>query len=501
MLATHRATLLCLLLLAASFPLPVNGTVCGTTDGSKANTIAPCTCGNEECTETTGLICYSTTGGGSCRKTAFGSFGYPRPKTGKCDDGVDERDWITSKEECGRAAVRAGLEWSVSPEVSVTTSPHYPPGCFWLQEGYPRFNTITTTAAGCSAHSSEYCLCSASELSSCTNTDASVANAAPACLCGTSPNTATCASDTGMWCLSSFNICGEHHACSITDGSAENDDACMCGVEICSETTGLICYSTEGGGSCRKNAFGSFGYPRPKEGKCTDVDGRGWIESKEECERAAARMGLSDVVASLTTDAHPPGCWWQDSKNLWFNTNANSAGSCNSHSSEHCLCLASELTSCANTNASVANAAPACLCGTTSCASDIGLWCLSAFSTCGEHHACSVTDGSAENDDACMCGVETCTETTGLICYSTEGGGSCRKNVLGSFGYPRPKEGKCTDVDGRGWIESKEVRRRKDIFFVAFFFSSFLTTILFLILFYFVCSCLFLLSFFLSPGV
>ena len=269
---------MCLLLLAAFPPLPVNGLDCVTTDGSKANTIEPCTCGNEVCTTSTGLICYSTTGGGSCRKNSPGSFGYARPKEGKCTD-VDERDLITSKEECGRAAVRAGLEWSFSPEVSVATDAYFPPGCFWVQDGYPRFNTLTTTAAGCSAHSSEYCLCWASELLSCANTDASVANAVPACLCGTLLNTATCASDTGLWCLSSFNICGQHHACSVTDGSAENDDACMCGVETCTETTGLICYSTTGGGSCRKTALGSFGYARPKGGRCDDFNGRGWIET------------------------------------------------------------------------------------------------------------------------------------------------------------------------------------------------------------------------------
>ena len=55
-----------------------------------------------------------------------------------------------------------------------------------------------------------------------------------------------------------------------------------------------------------------------------------------------------------------------------------------------------------------------------------------------ESSPCSVTNGSVANEGDCTCGNEECTASRGLICYSTIGGGSCRKNDVGAFGYPRP---------------------------------------------------------------
>ena len=63
--------------------------------------------------------------------------------------------------------------------------------------------------------------------------------------------------------------------------------------------TGLICYSTNGGGSCRKQDVGAYGYPRPASGMCVEVSGRGLLGDKASCEAAATSMGLSDVTASV----------------------------------------------------------------------------------------------------------------------------------------------------------------------------------------------------------
>ena len=70
-----------------------------------------------------------------------------------------------------------------------------------------------------------------------------------------------------------------------------------------------------------------------------------------------------------------------------------------------------------------------------------------------ESAPCSVTDGSVANEGECTCGNEECTASRGLICYSTIGGGSCRKNDVGAFGYPRPDSGYCNDVAGRKSIQ------------------------------------------------
>ena len=90
-------------------------------------------------------------------------------------------------------------------------------------------------------------------------------------------------------------VCGV--ACPVTDGSKANDAACTCGNEECTALTGLICYSTTGGGSCRMNDVGAYGYPRPS-GKCPAVSGRKSIPDKASCEVAATSLGLMDTTAS-----------------------------------------------------------------------------------------------------------------------------------------------------------------------------------------------------------
>ena len=61
------------------------------------------------------------------------------------------------------------------------------------------------------------------------------------------------------------SLCGtvEGVDCLVTDGSAANDATCKCGTETCNSVNGLICFSTTGGGSCRKTDVGAYGYNRP----------------------------------------------------------------------------------------------------------------------------------------------------------------------------------------------------------------------------------------------
>ena len=62
--------------------------------------------------------------------------------------------------------------------------------------------------------------------------------------------------------------------CTITNGSSANTLACHCGSETCNVLTGFICYSTRGGGSCRKTGLGAFGYLRTNVGLCSSRSGR-----------------------------------------------------------------------------------------------------------------------------------------------------------------------------------------------------------------------------------
>jgi hypothetical protein len=217
--------------------------------------------------------------------------------------------------------------------------------------------------------------------------------------------------------------------------------------------TGLICYSTNGGGSCRKQDVGPYGYSRPGSGKCVDVSGRGLVGDKASCEAAATSMGLSDVTASNYSRSDlPPGCYMSSNGNLHFNTYSSSTRACN-HYSQYCICLSAPI--CTNTDGTANNNNP-CMCGNTRCTSASGYYCTSSINLCTFGPSCGTTDGSIANAaPGCRCGSESCNSVTGLICYSTNGGGSCRKQDVGPYGYPRPGSGKCVDVSGRGLVGDK----------------------------------------------
>ena len=86
----------------------VNGSNCSVTDGLAENDGA-CTCGNVECTEDTGYICFRSAGGDSCRKTGFGSYGYSRLSSGSTCGDSSGRAYIRSKVNCEAAAESMGL--------------------------------------------------------------------------------------------------------------------------------------------------------------------------------------------------------------------------------------------------------------------------------------------------------------------------------------------------------------------------------------------------------
>ena len=241
--------------------------------------------------------------------------------------------------------------------------------------------------------------------------------------------------------------------CTFTDGSTANTVSCTCGNQECTAATGLICYATIGGGSCRKLDVGAYGYPRPTSGNCVDVGGRGLIGDVASCEAAARSLGLSGIIAEVVTQKYyyPQGCFWR-SGILKFNTYSNPEYSNCEGYADYCICIVAP--ACTHTDGTTNNNAP-CLCGTSGCTS--GNYCHSAYNQCATTPIleCTSTDGSVASDRTCVCGNELCNSANGLICYSTTGGGSCRKNDVGAYGYPRPISGYCVDVDGRGLIGDK----------------------------------------------
>ena len=196
-----------------------------------------------------------------------------------------------------------------------------------------QFNLYTSSSSSCDVGYSSSCICiSAPE---CANIDGSISNKA-VCLCGSTGCTAT----TGYFCYASSNFCAPGPPCSITDGSAvSSGPGCKCGNAICNQLTGLICYANFGGGSCRKNNVGDFGYPKSKYYPCRSVSGRQAILDRSSCEAAAVDLALSDVVAEEhSSSSSSPGCYWTGDT-LKFNKKMTSSAYCSS--SDYCLCIAS----------------------------------------------------------------------------------------------------------------------------------------------------------------
>ena len=468
--------------------------VCEARDGRAVNSAVNCYCGTKICTHDTGFICFSKIGG-SCRKTAPGPFGHPRVVEGSCTD-ENRRKNIASTANCERAAVRLGLSNTMAKRIS---SELFPPGCFWSSTSTGsevlQYNSNSQSTVACGVQGSE-CLCLA--VTTCVHTDSSAANGGP-CDCGTS----VCTESTGLYCNASSNTCSGGEACAnatgaypndkdctcgnapcnpfvgmycyasnsqcsvapapdcpVNDGSAANAAACTCGLEQCTETTGLICFSTNGGGSCRKDMPGPFGYPRPRMGNCQDVEGRMLIREKKECQKAAARLGMSYTEPDADANSLvPPGCFWNSDGNgggsLQYNSDMSSTKACGAQG--YCICLA--LSNCSNTNGTVATETAMCMCGETMC-TDEKPFCSgpgpALLGICSAIASCAITDGSAHNPSICQCGHELCTADTGLICYLKKGGGSCRKTHLGSFGYPIVKTGRCEDESGRRTIKTEK---------------------------------------------
>ena len=226
-----------------------------------------------------------------------------------------------------------------------------------------------------------------------------------------------------LLCITALMVPSLGAVCGVTDGSAANSVACTCGSVECTSTTGFICYSTYGGGTCRKTGFGAFGYYK-EEGNtnCGSMNNRGLLPDKAACEAAATSMDLDDVVAEEDSESeYPPGCSWYGSS-LRYNTLSTSTASCNVRKhgtsySDFCLCIAAS--DCTHTNGATSNT-DACLCGGTGCTAASGLYCTSSTSTCSSGDPCTSVDGSSLNTGVdCACGTAACNSFNGMFCYAS----------------------------------------------------------------------------------
>ena len=223
-----------------------------------------------------------------------------------------------------------------------------------------------------------------------------------------------------LLCITELMVPSLGAVCGVTDGSAANSVACTCGSVECTSTTGLICFSTYGDGSCRKTGFGGFGYTKEAGNtNCGSESNRKPILDKAACEAAATSMGLDDVEAiEYPYSVWPPGCMWGGNPlGLWYNTLVTSTSSCDGANSVYCLCIAA--TECTQTNGATSNT-DACLCGGTGCTAASGLYCTSSTSTCSSGDPCASVDGSSLNTGInCSCGTAVCNSIYGMFCYAS----------------------------------------------------------------------------------
>ena len=250
------------LLCITALMVPSLGAVCGVTDGSAANSVA-CTCGSVECTSTTGFICYSTYGGGSCRKSGLGAFAYLK-EAGNTNCGSMRNRYryrikpILDKAACEAAATSMDLNDVVATEVSYDNlinhlgrGRSHPPGCFWFGNNL-YYNTLSTSTQSCTSNS-DFCLCVTAP--DCTQTNGATSNAAP-CYCGPTDGTVVlCTAASGLYCYSSHSLCATAPvtACASTFlGSSQSVPSpvfCTCSqssmfsgtVNVCTASTGLFC--------------------------------------------------------------------------------------------------------------------------------------------------------------------------------------------------------------------------------------------------------------------
>ena len=409
---------------------------CGGAGGTDA-----CTCGNVECTVDTGLICYSTTGGGSCRKKDFGPYGYMNCFNNDGNDNivrVDGRYQIDDVVSCNAAADSMSLGHMILP----STLQSAPYGCSKNWNGaFLQFYSDSSSTISCE-HDSLYEPCICISALTCEVTDGTISNVAP-CICGKS----ACSFGSGLYCdlsidRSTINTCSHGDACTIIDGSAENSVDCACGTAACNDYNGKFCYAE--GNLCANSAFSNR--------ICSIRDGSASSRSSSDSECICGNTvctEFSGLICDTTLTTHTcsmDDCHLGDRGGGPTVENAapcrcieenqqaegTTEGACSFSSGLYCDLIwmdennnrvdptCSPGDACLNTDGSAENAVD-CACGSreTACNNFNGNFCDATSAKCSGGDACSNTDGSLANV-ACTCGAKACNGGNGFYCKLEE---------------------------------------------------------------------------------
>ena len=261
---------------------------------------------------------------------------------------------------------------------------------------------------------------------SCASYDGVTANAV-SCQCGKRQD---CASSTTPFCYARESKCRQYARCASVDGSSANpgNATCRCGNVDCGSTK-RWCYAKRN--YCSADAPWSIGILKNTSGEhCADEDHYRDPVDESECFSVAIGLGMGALryITSATPPNLRPPCMYGRDGSLtgvfWFGASGN-GGSCSSE--RPCFC-ASKAGICVHT-AGIASNPASCTCGLATCAPNNFCYADGDLCSTDPIAVCSIADGTRANAGAfCQCGTVTCNSSSGMYCLSSSDG-----NVQTSF--------------------------------------------------------------------
>ena len=228
---------------------------CKIVDGSAFNN-EPCTCGELICDNSHGFICVSNSNFNAVRHTDFGNYGYTIIVTGNCED-QPGRIKLTLSLCLQFMKENHGLEYD--SDLRIEDEPKLPAGCTILgydlnPDGNPygEFNQAENSGGTCDSVGAGRedsqgnpppntgCICL---IATPCEKDIGTAPNDKSCLCGSD----ICEYDQGeIYCTASTSRCAVRPSstCTSNTGTTANNNDCKCDLSDCTEDTGFWCISS-----------------------------------------------------------------------------------------------------------------------------------------------------------------------------------------------------------------------------------------------------------------
>ena len=398
---------------------------CLHTNGNIANS-PNCTCGGSTCTSTTGHFCLAVHS--QCTH-AIPSFALLT--RGRCD--VEGMGFVFNELDCTKGAeqmlqVKRDLD-------HISSSSTNTPGCF-VAENWVAVNT-NTLANGFlekSDESSPFSLCFRGH--ACAKTNGREPND-NACICGI----AMCSANTGLYCTMAQSRCVRELDCVHALGQRDNLRNCTCGSDLCRTNDidqGSFCFAARS-----KCGQAPISLVKIDSGLCEDVNGSALILDTTLCKSSAASLSwVLEGSINVLSSADVRGCSY-DIEEKQVSIHLTHAKACSYE--KQCACFVGE--SCRFVYGQHPNS-KTCICGDVACSQDSYCYSKNAVGRCEASPVsiCAVQDGSRPNKVGCSCGgpFSECNTETGLYCIGSTG--ECTR------GYEIVTSGTCDEERGRGYV-------------------------------------------------